>query len=361
MTPTRDDRSKKTKRVARLLAGILVSAVAIAWLASSVDMGGLRVALSALSWPYIPLLIALYLAGFLLRGVRWKLMLRPIITIRWSLSTALVIVGYMANNILPARLGEVVRALGLTRTRGVNVVTSFASIAVERVFDGLTLMAIFALTTALAPQVDPLLARTGLYAGLLFLSALLGILLVRVFPATTHRAVTWVASFMPTWIASRLLDLERQVNDAVAFLDLDWRMGLILLTSLAIWATEGLVYWAGLSALGLNASPHLAYFTLAVTGVGAMLPSAPGYVGVIQACAVLSFTAFGLPTEQALAYSLVLHAVQYFPITAIGLVLAFRMGLSLNPGSRRAQPLSRADPAQEGTPRCDAAPTAGDA
>jgi glycosyltransferase 2 family protein len=320
--------ARRRTRSRQMAVGLLVSAVAIAWLAHKVDFGELRTAFSRLALWWIPLLATVYLSGFVLRGLRWRLMLRPIKTIGLSTSIAVILVGYMANNLLPARLGEVVRAFTLSRAERVSAITSVASIGIERIFDGLALLLIFALASAfgqVSADREPLVASVGIGATVVFIGALATLFAARVQPGWIRAAAGSVSRLVPARLRPRVGDLTERVLDATCFLVLDRRLPAFLALSLGVWLLEGSMYLLALPAFGLPMSPALAYFTLAFANFGILIPSAPGYVGVYQTCVVLAFGAFGLPPDLALVYAITLHAVQFIPVTLLGLLAAWRL------------------------------------
>jgi len=103
----------------------------------------------------------------------------------------------------------------------------------------------------------------------------------------------------------------------------------ILLSSIMIWALLALSIWAALLAAHFNLPLAASWTVLAFQGLGVSLPSSPGYVGVIQAATVLALALFSVPHTEALAFSLLIHAAQFFPVTLYGLVLLFVEHVSL--------------------------------
>lgn len=323
--------SKRRIRLRTMIGGLTVSALAILWLASRVDSNTLKAAFSRLSPGWIPLLVGVYLTGFLLRGLRWQLMLRPVREISLFNSIAIILVGYMANNLLPARLGEIVRAWALGRSAGVSTVTSLASIGVERVFDGLALLLIFALSALIAPfagELDPIVPSVGGGASAIFLGALVTLIMARIWPERLRALVLRVLGWAPRPAVHRIERLLDRVLESLKFLALDRRLPAFLSLSLGVWLIEGSMYVLALVAFDLPPSLGMGYFLLALVNFGILIPSAPGYVGVYQTCTVLAFGLFGLSPELALGYSITLHAVQYLPVTLLGLVALGRLGLS---------------------------------
>jgi hypothetical protein len=306
--------------------------MALIWIARQIDLALLLRALSRVDWAWTPLLVAVYLSSFLLRGLRWQIMLRPMKPIAWSSSTAILVVGFAANNVLPARLGELVRAYALRQREGISATGALASAAVERIFDGLTLLAIFAITAALAvfdPTHERIAERVRAAAAVVFLGGLAVVLVGRLWPARLEALLRLATAPLPARVAETVQNLARSALGAVSFLRVDTGLLLSVLLSVVIWLVEGAVFWLGLRAFSLPADPLTAYFTLAFVNFGLILPSAPGYVGVFEGCTILAFAAFGYPQEIALSYSIVIHFLQLAPISLLGLLLVNVFGVSL--------------------------------
>jgi uncharacterized protein (TIRG00374 family) len=318
--------------VLRATVGVALSGGIIAALLWKADWAEVRAVFEQVSWWRVAPLPLIYLASFPLRGLRWQLMLRPLGKVPLARSTAIVAVGYMANNLLPARLGEFVRAGVLRQSEGISGVSAFTSIVTERVFDGLTLAAILVWTMqglpADASYADHL-DRLAYAVSMGFSAALLAILLARLLPRQIRRATSWLTAWLPERMRSRL---DRAVDSALSSVTFLRSGGAVLAVaglSATVWLFEGAMFWCGLWAFGLPADLRLALFTLAVVNFGALLPSAPGYVGVFQAGALVAFAAHGLGVELALGYSITVPAMQFIPITLVGAVVLTRLGLSL--------------------------------
>lgn len=329
-------------RRAQLLLGILISLLALIWIGRATDLPSLFQAFDRMDWRWTPLLVLVYLSGFLLRGLRWQIMLRPMKPVAWTSSTAIVIIGYAANNVLPARLGELVRVYSLHRRERIPAASALASVAVERIFDGLALLAIFVVTAVLgvfAPEHERIVERVGIAVAVVFLGGLAVVLLGRLRSAWVEALLLLPTGLFPPRLAERVRGLAHAAFAAVSFLRVDASLPMFVFLSLAIWLVEGGMFWLGLYAFGLPAGPLTAYFTLALVNFGLIVPSAPAYVGVFEGCTILAFAAFGQSQEIALSYSILIHFLQFAPITLLGLVLVndFRISLTAAAGFVDAQ------------------------
>ena len=314
-----------------VLIGPVVSLVALVLVVRRLDVERLVDSLRDLRVSCLALMIPVYLCAYLIRGLRWQLMLRPAKPVRLGVATSIIFVGMMANNLLPARLGELVRALALRRREDLPTAFGLASIVAERTFDGAVLLLIFCATAVITPfpeSLDRALASTGWIVASVLLVALTAVLVVRIRPQLIEGIAGGLGGWLPDRVKDRVEQLWRSALGALAFLRLDRTLLLFALLSLAVWLIEGAVLWLGLLAFGLEPDPYLAYFTLVLIAFGVALPSAPGYIGVFEACAVLAFAAFALSREAALSYAIVVHGLQFAVIGVAGLVSLHVLGLS---------------------------------
>jgi uncharacterized protein (TIRG00374 family) len=283
----------------------LIALVTVVWWASHQEAPELPSSSSAIVW----LLAAggLYAATTLLRGERWHRILQLSgMQARRADSYALVTVGYMGNNVLRARAGEMLRVVLLSRRGGGGKRALLGTVVAERILDALALAAIFVLVVfgilrkTTLPSDRPLLA-----AGILV--ALLAVGAVGAHVLRKRGALERVREFArPLAGAPRAL-LSRE--------------GAVLLAgSFAIWAMEGSVYLSIAHASGLDLSGMGALYLVALTNLFAMLPAAPGYVGTFDAAVLFGVKAVGGTGSAALSYLLLLRFVLFVPITLVGLV-----------------------------------------
>ena len=317
----------------RAWLGIAISGVFLYFAFRGQDFGEIRDSLRSVNlWWLVPAL-AMYFAGVWLRAVRWSILLRPVkagISGRSLFPT--VIVGYMANNVLPLRTGELVRAYLVGRKYDVRKTSVLATIAVERMFDGFTLLGFMLLATAFISFTSEL-QHLALIAFGVFTVGLIGLFLLTLSGNLLDRLVQLIVGPLPVRVADTV---ERMAESFLSGLGV-FRHGRDLLLvgslSLSAWLCEASMYFliaqgfggAVQEALGIGA-------TLMVTGVANMatlIPSSPGYIGQFEFGVRLVLSgALGVPEAQALAYAILVHAALYFPITIWGIVEWFRQQLS---------------------------------
>lgn len=311
--------------------GVLVSLVAMSYVAWKIDWRGVGGLWERLAWPTVVGMIAVYMSSYLVRGWRWQLMLAPIQAVSWRRTTSVVVIGYMANNLLPFRMGEVVRGLVLSRLERVNPIMAISSIGVERVLDALTLIGCLAISSAYLPSRSELAWGSGATGWLLlvFGSVVGGVLFARMAPRAFRRMAEGSVGFLPLGLRGKILTLVDRVLDSIQFIGWNRSFLMVLVLSWMTWAIEGMVFWIGLRSMGLESSFAFAMFCLAVVNLTILIPSAPGYVGVFQLGALFAFSTQGWEADDAVAYAILIHLCQFLPVTLGGLVLLNTMGLSL--------------------------------
>jgi glycosyltransferase 2 family protein len=267
------------------------------------------------------------LLGYVLRTARWRVILSGAARAPLSTLFPVLVMGFATNNVLPGRLGEFWRAHLLGRKRNVSKTSALASVFVERVFDGLTLLALLALVS-MSIQLPGWSRQVELIAAAIFFGATLGLVVLlrapRLIQAPVHRLVRSFHGGAASWIGLRF----DAFVDGLASL----RAGSTLLSaaglSVCIWLFElasYLVLSRGI-ALGLPATLEIPAIGLALVTInlGIMVPSGPGYLGTQEFFGAAALGVVGANPQAALALVVVSHVVQYSLITALGLVFFAR-------------------------------------
>lgn len=316
-------------RLLKILLGLAVSAGLVVYLFSRADLSAIGARLADTHWGFLAASSALNLGSLWARSRRWGYLFPP--GARPSGLFNAVMIGYMANNLLPLRAGEVVRAYVVTR-RGQRFWTTVTTMVVERVLDGLAIGLLLASLFLLIS-----IPRDLEWAALVFLSvdlvllALLGVFALA--PARCQRLVRILVSGRPA-LAARAERLLVTFDVGLAGLRAPRHVLPMIGWSCAIWGALVMSIWAGFRAARLDLPVAAAWTTLGFLGLGVSLPSSPGFVGVVQAAVVTALRLFDVPYDDALSFSLLLHVSQFVPITVWGLVLLFVEQVSLGEAVR---------------------------
>jgi uncharacterized protein (TIRG00374 family) len=292
-----------------------------------------------------PLAIAVILATvtFPLRLLRWRLLLRdekgqghppgPL----WHA----IAVGFMANNVLPLRAGELVRSFAASRLARIRFTTVFSSIAVERIFDALTVVGLLTLAL-LSPTLPPSLivggvsvARLAQTGGLIGVLALLSAILVLAAPLTAERIVRRLLPWPR--LADRLVNLIEGVRQGLVVLRTPARLILVIFWSLVLWLVNALAFYVGFASFDIPVSFSGALLMQGLLALGISIPSTPGFFGPFEAVIVAVLKLFGVPNDVAFSYAISFHLTSFVPITLLGLWSLTRIPGGLQ-GLRQARP-----------------------
>ena len=311
-------------RLLKIVLGLAVSAALIVYLFSHADLRAIGARLADTHWGFLAASVALSLGSLWARSRRWRYLFPPGANPSGLFNA--VMIGYMANNLLPLRAGEVVRAYVVTR-RGQRFWTTVTTMVVERVLDGLAIGLLLASLFLLIP-----VPRELEWAALVFLSldlaliAFLGIFALA--PTRCNRLARILTGGRPS-LAARLERLLDTLDRGLAGVRAPRHVLPMLGWSCAIWIAQVASIWAGFHAARLDLPLVAAWTTLAFLGLGVSLPSSPGFVGVIQAAVVTALRLFSVPYDDALSFSLLFHVSQFVPVTVWGLVLLLVEHVSL--------------------------------
>lgn len=311
-----------TGGIARAAIGIVVSVVAIALVLRSVDLAAALEALRQANPAWVGLLVGLIAIDVVLRAARWRLLLRPVARVPFRATLQALLVGYLANNVLPARLGELVRSHVLGDRTGISRSTVLGTVVVERIMDTAVVVAIAA-AAILVLSVRGIVA-SGVLVGL----ALTGLLVLLVSAGIlAHRlpGADRVTGLLERWPHVRA-SLGR-LREGLAVAGRPRTLASSVVISLASWSCAVLGFAAAGQAVGLEPTIGQAALLAAGVNLATAVPSAPGYVGTFELAAIAIAASVGIPEASALAMALLLHAVSLVLISVSGAAVVARMGL----------------------------------
>lgn len=311
----------------QLWVGILISAIFL-WIAlRGLDLSEVwELMKEANYWWLIPS-VSVYFIGVWVRTWRWDYMLRPVKHIPVKDLFPVVVIGYMGNNIYPFRAGEVLRSYVLMRREEVPMGASLATVIVERVFDGLVMLVFVFAALPLAPIPSQAVQTTVTIASMAFFAALILFFGMAAYPQTMMRLIKWGAGFLPERARTPIVDFMARFLDGLESLRSFRNVLMIFFTSVLIWLLETVKYWFVMFAFDFEVSFFALMLMNGIVNLATTLPSAPGYVGTFDAPGIEILSLYGVPEVTASAYTLVLHAALWFPITVLGAYYMLREGL----------------------------------
>ncbi|MSQ21717.1 MAG: flippase-like domain-containing protein [Dehalococcoidia bacterium] len=334
---TGQEKGGRTLRSPRLWLGLAFSLLFLGLLLWRVDLKETMQSLKEANYLFVIPGVAVYFLGALFRTLRWRLLLFHLQPIAAGRLFPVVVVGYMANNLLPVRLGELVRSYYLGQREGVSKSAALATILVERVVDGVVLLFVLVALSLVLPV-------TGLVEGVarsmsipwpLLVSAVvapfvlvLGLMVMMAYDPPRALALTGLlVKPLPVRVKARILGLLETFVAGLGVLRYPGRIPLLLLLSLAVWLAEGAMYYFVALSFGLASSlgglTGMAAAMLAVvctSNLGSALPSSQGAIGPFELFAVATLVVLGVQREAALAYTVALHVALLVPVTLLGLL-----------------------------------------
>lgn len=330
----------------KLAAGVLLSAALVVYLLASVDLSALAGQLRRTHWGWTTLGAALAVLGLWVRAWRWRYLFPPRSDPPGLLPG--VMIGYMVNNVLPLRAGEVVRVYVVARRWGHGFWTALATLIVERVLDSLSIVLVLGLLVLVLP-VPALFEWTAAALLAIDLAAVAALAFLAVSPARGRRLIAGLTRRWPRLAARASRGYDTFVAGLGGIRTPTHLVPLAVWTVL-VWVVPAAAAWIMLRAVDLTLPFSAGWAVLAFVGLGVSIPSAPGYVGVFHYAAVLAVEMFGVPRAAALGYALVFHASQVLPVTLVGWLFLVREQLTLREATR-ARPAEPGPGAGTATPR----------
>jgi uncharacterized protein (TIRG00374 family) len=329
-------------RGVKLALGILISGVCVWWAMREVRPGEVAAALSQADWRGFIVLALLTLAGFWLRAFRWRWLIGTPKPLPIDTLYSATMIGFMANNLFPFRLGEFVRAWALARKANLSKTTVFATVVVERVVDMITLLAIFGMALLIRPIATTTEAGRLVNAGAALLVVLcVGLIVVLVVLERTPKLMGGLLDTLGSKLPGRLgrkgvAAVRHFAEGLTLFRDVP-RLLWVFTLSFAMFLTFALCLSVSMWSLHLNVPWYAGLIMLVITAIGIMVPAAPGYIGTLNLACVAGLALFGVDKEQAVPFSWFFWAGQWIPVTLVGMYYLHREGISLAALTRAAE------------------------
>lgn len=312
--------------------GIVISLGALALLVVTMDVGDAFTVLRGAALG--PLLLVLGVVGLqvLVRAARWRLLLpRRLDGTRPSIGAAVtaLLIGYLASGVLPARLGEPIRAIVVARSQQLPVGGAFGSVVLERVVD-LAALAIVGLGAALAIGAPAWILNLALLVAGLALALLLLLVTVGLDPVLAIGR--WLVARVPRGVrptGARLLNMAGSFTDGMSGHRRRPDVAAAALLSVVGWLLDALIIGLVATSIGVPLEPGEAVVISAVGALATAIPSAPGYLGTYEVAVTTAAVALGLSAAEGLALAIATHAIVLGPVLLAGLVALARTGATL--------------------------------
>lgn len=310
--------------------GLVISVVFLFLAFRKIDYSALWGTLLDTRWWWLLPGLGIYYIGVLVRTWRWQYLIKPLKKVSIPTLFPIINIGYMGNNVFPLRMGEVLRAVVLKRHENISISGTLATIVVERIFDAVVVIGFVLLNLGQLTGVGSFAQLSGwaAWAAGIFLFGLIVFILVAILPQPAQRILHgMINSVLPkSWrkptigFADKFLDGLKSLRSPKAVL-------MILFNSILIWLLETGLYWCVDRALGLGLNFGQLMLMNGVVNLVLLIPAAPGGLGTFDAAVRAVLEAFGILSEPALGYTLVLRIALWVPITLVGTIYFLREGL----------------------------------
>jgi uncharacterized protein (TIRG00374 family) len=302
--------------------------------------------LSSVNYMYVLIGAMIYLSSMIWRVIRWKLILNPCGNFTILRLSPVMLVGYATNNLLPIRIGEFIKAYYLHKREGINPSTALATILIERIFDGLTLiffigivslsLPIFELFQAIANQTNINWLTLTLGLTIPFLMAIVLLTIISFHPKILTYILSYFLKILPKKWQEKINSYSSYFFEGLSALKSPLTLSLIFSCSILIWLSEALVYLV--IALGfdfqdfipnIKTLTSIMILTTATSNLGTAIPSTGGGIGPFEFFSQTTLMFFNIPVPLASAFTLVLHGALLIPITIIGISYMWLNSISL--------------------------------
>jgi len=314
--------------IRRLAVGLALGAFFL-WLAlRNVHVSEIAQTLRRVSLPAFALFCLMHVGSLGLRALRWRILVRPLAAVPVGRVLPPLAIGFMVNFLLPGRAGEFVRAWLFSRREQVSTSATFATVVVERLFDGLAVICFLAPAPFLLGAGDPQLLARIRWAALLLPAAYIAVLSALILLSHHRESLAAFLSRHPAVqrrpLLARVVTLLERFCEGLAVLR-SWRsIAGTVLFSLLIWSWGALANALMMRAVGLGELPGYApVFLLVMQGFGVLIPT-PGFVGPFQYAHVVALGVYGVPEAVAISLALLIHAGIFIAVLAPGFWFAAR-------------------------------------
>jgi len=313
-----------------LLIGVATSVLMMWWALRDTNVDQIMDALKKANyWLSIPLLLC-YTAFFVLKAVRWRLIIKPMKVTDTKTLVAPMMLGFFGNNILPAHLGDFIRMYLGARALGLRSAQILGTLVLERVFDVLAIVLLFEIALIFGGFALPAVSSVHVIieiAGIVLLLLLLSYVL---WTPVFLKVVGGVLFFVPRHWREAVLHQMALSATGLATIRSPRLLVPIVLNSIVQWAIAGLAIYISLQAVGLDLPLTAGILVLTATVFAVMLPAAPGFFGAIQLAFILTLKPYGVSEDMAFAASVYYHVLTYSAVTLFGFYLIKHLGYTLS-------------------------------
>lgn len=298
-----------------MIIGPLIGALFLYLTVRKIDFANCWVYIRQAGLTWIMLAVLVYSSAFVIRSVRWKYIISPLKVIPPGQLFSYLILGFFMNNLLPLRLGELVRAHVTGQKAGVTRSGVLATVVVERLFDGLAYVSLFFVTILILPF--PAWTKKSMAVGsVLFIAVLFVLFMVAKNQEFAERMFSLVP--LPSRFRMKVNAMFSNFISGLQSLGHAPSLVKVFVFSIAVWTIEALVFFVLGKSFGMQLSFFQGMLVMIIIGMGAILPTAPGYVGTVEFLGTNALFFMGVNRNQAFGYIITLHVLQLLTVTFWG-------------------------------------------
>ncbi len=333
-------------RSRRVWLGFAISVLFLGVFLYKTDFSDIRDAFTHANYAIALASLPVYFLGIWVRTIRWQYLLRPVARVSTWRLYPVVIIGLTANNLLPARAGELVRAYLLGERERVSKAAALGTIAVDRLFDGLTLIPMLVLVAAVVggdesfplPFVDWRVDFFGLAVimAILFGAALAVLFVLAFSPPWRERTDRLVMGLMPERFRPSVEGLAQSFFQGLDSLRSPLDLATAWVMSGVSWGLEATMYYMVGLAFGLDVGFHYYLLVTAAANLAISVLASQGGIGPFELVTRETMIAAGVVKSMAVAYAIGLHALVLLPVIAVGLYFLGTMGVSVGEMFKRS-------------------------
>lgn len=316
--------------------GICISVFFMVLLFRKIDFGQLVIALRSVDYRYIVLSVVFTFISYFLRAVRWRYLLISEKKIPLASLYPATIIGYMANNLLPARLGEFVRAYMLAKREQLETPSVFASLVIDRLFDGFTVLVmlmitLFTVRLPLGMEDAALALKTGgIVMFLLYCGVIVFLFLLKLQTMRTLSFVRFLLKPFPERFSESLIPMLGSFIGGIRLSSRSRHIAAILLSSVLIWTFAVLPIDMTLRSFGIDLPISASMFIMVLLVFAVMVPASPGFIGTYHYACFKGLSVFGISETTSLSIALIIHGTSFFPVIIAGFYYLWRNKISLS-------------------------------
>ncbi|MCK5519662.1 MAG: flippase-like domain-containing protein [Candidatus Marinimicrobia bacterium] len=302
------------------IGGLLISALAVWYAFRGIQWDTVGAQIHSINLAWYTLTLLLMILSIYVRAFRWQFIIKPIGKAKVYPLYKSVMIGYFGNNVLPLRLGELLRAYVASKATNIPVVKVLPTIVADRILDLLSFFIVF-LVMSLGMTLPEWAGETKFW---LIIMMLLLLIILYIYKRLSYRITLWLSDRQ-----SRIFSIIKELHLSMASLfkmDDYWK---IFLSSMLLWFIYGFHYYVGFQAFGFELGIGEAALVLAASTFAVSIPSAPGALGTYHSSLIAILTLLTIEKSTALAFAVMMHLSGFVPITILGAIYFWQSGVSI--------------------------------